>query len=179
LVQLTHLSHFALNFISKFLRDVPPAGFVELVKDTISKCPRSMRVFILWISFSALSYESYRDGAAFQLAADVDWRIVIGIFTTTQVGPLPDLDCVTITRSLAEIVDDWAGVVRREDFWTTAEHAIEERKKLKSSESVEARRQSGSPEVTEHRERPDISIRDNAQPESVKERTVIYDSINH
>lgn len=133
LLALTHLSHFALNLISNFLVNVPPRLLEELVEQTISKCPPSLRVFVLWIPIEAFSFEPYRGGRAFQRedGVHVDGRVVVGCFTTSQPGNPPP--CARIKRTFGEIIHDWAGVSPGKDFWTEAEDVIEQRRRSLSS----------------------------------------------
>jgi hypothetical protein len=114
LSRLQHLTH--LSFDSRYFL-VPPPSFSQLVKNTISSCPVTLRVFVLWID-SALpgDYEWEDINSIYEGRADS--RAVVAC--EGEPGGEAVIQ-IQMYRGFPDILKDWAGLSEGRDFWTEAE----------------------------------------------------------
>jgi hypothetical protein len=116
---LTHLSIYCQFYLE---------GCDRWVRETVNRCPFSLRVFIIWLY--SKSYfngnprsEEFAGVKAIQ-DGDIDSRAVVAYMG--QFIPR-GCDVRPITRSHSDGVKDCAGIPVGKDFWTLAEELIEER----------------------------------------------------
>jgi hypothetical protein len=116
---LTHLSIYCQFYLE---------GCDRWVRETVNRCPFSLRVFIIWLY--SKSYfngnprsEEFAGVKAIQ-DGDIDSRAVVAYMG--QFLPR-GCDVRPITRSHSDGVKDCAGIPVGKDFWTLAEELIEER----------------------------------------------------
>ncbi|KAJ2932326.1 hypothetical protein H1R20_g4733, partial [Candolleomyces eurysporus] len=126
---LPFLTHFSV-FSSLHIR-----GCGRWVQETVDLCPRSLRVFILWIypaSFLSHTSEEFEGVKGIQ-DGDIDSRAVVAYMGNSLPTPC---DLHPILRSYDDGVRDCAGVPVGKDFWTLAEEFIEERLRQREKQKI-------------------------------------------
>lgn len=103
-------------------------GFSESIETIVSSCPRSLRVFIFWVSgawnFCRLSL--CLDEVRTVYEGEIDMRVVIGSMGNQWVN-----ETQAFRRSLSDSLRDRAGIPDEKNFWALAEDMIEERRRRK------------------------------------------------
>ncbi|RXW17603.1 hypothetical protein EST38_g8250 [Candolleomyces aberdarensis] len=125
--QLPCLTHFSVD-CSFYMEEC-----AQWVRETVGLCPRSLRVFILWIYPTYYFNDTSEEFEGLKAIQDgnVDSRVIV-----THVGDsLPTLcDLHPMLRSYKDVVRDYAGIPIGEDLWTLAEEFIEERNRRRETQ---------------------------------------------
>jgi hypothetical protein len=120
LKNLTHMSLYSAFVVRR--------GFSKSIETIVSSCPRSLRVFIFWISgawnFCRLSL--CLDEVRTVYEGEIDMRVVIGSMGNQWVN-----EAQAFRRSLSDSLRDRAGIPDEKNFWALAEDMIEERRRRK------------------------------------------------